>query len=708
MSLREEQKAMRWAIGSGLLGILIAVMLLPIPYMTSQIGRVGFSKPTMDWAYNTYLKTYIHDSQSRQIWRQRTSEWIRDYRRTHVLLLPPSYTIPIGGFALTLILGIALCPHRWANTSEGDARIADEKDIKGMGLWDGWIIVLGKFKKQLLKLPETLSVLCVAPPGTGKTVGVVVPTILTCDKVSMIVNDVKPELADITSGYRQKHSICIRLEWAAEDDFERGILYPRWNCLSPLAMPEPGPQRDLYIDTLVTILVPDPEGQADPHWSKKGRAALAGLIHFITAKCEMGHYEGLPLQWHGEEASIPLLLDWITEAQLSAGEEVERMKATNPSAALFADPVRSFLVNAVNEARKYNYSHRAVMELTQLANTPDKERGSILSTMDSGMIIFKNSAVRARTVKSDFSFKDIRGMRDPETGEMLPVTVYICVNQQDAGALGVITGLFVEALSMWLIAHKPGSSTRGGDKVGPCPVLFVLDEFPQMPKLKALIDGPAVGRGQKVSYLMIGQDLQQIATTYSDKEVETVISTTAAKIILPLNNEQTAERFSKMIGSYTKLEVTSSRNEGMGKDINPFQKNVSRSLKSDDLLGTTDFMTMPKGTHYVLFQQHMKTPIQCDTPFYFKDPVLKHLVNPANGGKYPPAPPMPAWMTKKRLIEEAQRQQRMATLQAALANKTLEASASSAAGSASSPSTASGQPASAMTTTKRPSALGAA
>jgi hypothetical protein len=56
MSLREEQKAMRWVIGSGLLGILIAVMLLPIPYMTSQIGRVGFSKPTMDWAYNTYTQ----------------------------------------------------------------------------------------------------------------------------------------------------------------------------------------------------------------------------------------------------------------------------------------------------------------------------------------------------------------------------------------------------------------------------------------------------------------------------------------------------------------------------------------------------------------------------------------------------------------------------------------------------------------------------
>jgi type IV secretion system protein VirD4 len=701
--MREEQKAMRWVISGGMIGLFLAILLLPIPYMAYQMQQAGFSKPTLQWAWRDYLGTYVQNSQSRAVWRQRNSTWIRDYRRANVMLLPPTYAIPFGAFALTFLVGVGLCPHRFTNTKEGSARIADEKDIKTMGLWDGWIVVLGRFKKRMIMLPETLSVLCVAPPGTGKTVGVVVPTILTCNKVSMIVNDVKPELADITSGYRQKHSICIRLEWAAEDNFETGVLYPRWNPLSPLAMPPPGPQRDLYIDTLVTILVPDPAGSADPHWSKKGRASLAGFIHFMASKCESGNFDGLPLQWQGEEASIPLLLDWITEAQLSAGEEIEKMKAVNPSAALFADPVRSFLMNAVNEARKYNYSPRAVMELTQLANTPDKERGSILSTMDSGMIIFKNSAVRARTVKSDFSFSDIRGMRDPETGEMKPVTIYICVNQQDSGALGVMTGLFVEALSMWLIAHKPGSYTRDNHQVGPFPVLFVLDEFPQMPKLKALIDGPAVGRGQKVSYLLIGQDLQQIATTYSDKEVETVISTTAAKIILPLNNEQTAERFGKMIGSYTKQDVSSSRNEGMAKDINPFAKNVSRSFKSEQLLGATDFMSMEKGTHYVLFQQYMKYPLQLTTPFYFKDPELKDLVNPANGGKYPPAPPMPKWMLKKRLIEEAQRQQRMETLKLALADtKSLEASATPAAAAAPPPAARSGTPAPSLRPGARP------
>ena len=167
-------------------------------------------------------------------------------------------------------------------------------------------------------------------------------------------------------------------------------------------------------------------------------------------------------------------------------------------------------MGAADEARNNGYSQRAAFELSSIANTPDKERGSILSTMDSGLIVFRNSAVRARTSQSDFSFMDVRGMKDPETGQYKPLNIYVCVSVEDARALGMITALLIEALSAWLVAHKPKGHTRDGKEIGPCDALFVLDEFPQMPKLQALIDGPAVGRGQRVSYLMIGQDLGQI------------------------------------------------------------------------------------------------------------------------------------------------------------------------------------------------------
>jgi type IV secretion system protein VirD4 len=564
-----------------------------------------------------------------------------------------------AAFAITLtILFVMLMvnPYSFQENLFGSARFANDRDVKEMGLLDGSIIVLGEWKGKLLKFKETLSVLCVAPPGTGKTVGVVVPTILEATKnTSMIINDVKPELFDLTSGYLSQHSFCLKLEWAAQDDPERGIFYPRWNPLSPGAVPPPGPNRDLYIDRITNIMVAEPTGNADPHWSKRGRAVLAGLVHFIISKTEAGNYEGIPEEWHGKEASIPMLLDWIGEQQFLADQ---KKKSLDPMRAMQFDPMREFFMGAAEEARNNGYAQRAAFELTQIANTPDKERGSILSTMDAGLIVFRNSAVRARTSQSDFSFVDVRGMKDPETGEYKPLNIFVCVSVEDARALGMITALLVEALSAWLVAHKPGGTARDGKKVGPCDALFVLDEFPQMPKLQALIDGPAVGRGQRVSYLMIGQDLGQIKAKYGQDETETVISTTAAKVVLPLNNEVTAKRFSEMVGQRTLETKSRSRTVGMSRQTNPFAHNVQRSLQGQPLLRPEDFMSIPGENHYLLFQKYNNRPIKCTTPFYFKNKKLRQLAySPRNGQtKYPPAAPMPEFMRQRR-IEEWQQDQ---------------------------------------------------
>lgn len=73
-----------------------------------------------------------------------------------------------------------------------------------MGLFDGFCMVVGKYKGRLLMLKETLSTLCCAPPGTGKTVGVVIPTIFNSHGLSIVVNDPKPELCYSTTGARAK------------------------------------------------------------------------------------------------------------------------------------------------------------------------------------------------------------------------------------------------------------------------------------------------------------------------------------------------------------------------------------------------------------------------------------------------------------------------------------------------------------------------
>lgn len=616
----------------------------------------------------------------------------------------PVLYLPYLSFVIAFtffIYRIVTNPYKYTPNVFGGGRKATYEDVKKMKLFDGFVIVLGRFKGKLLKMPETLSALVVAPPGTGKTAGVVIPTILESPGLSLIVNDPKPELCYNTSGYRATQGPVFVINWGAEDDPAKGTYYPSWNPLSASCLPPLGPSRDMYIDSMVAVLVEEPKGGADPHWSKTGRNAMSGFLHFICSKCErarandyflaklsegsfdkddaevletyymdmtdpsarialealkggtlttenyapVGTWESLPESWQGNEPCIAMIFDWWTDIQMRVNADLKRRQDEGDQAAAFADAQGDALKIAIAEAERFGYSRRAVVELSQLAGTPDKERGSILSTAFTGINIFKNSAVRARTKFSDITFKDLRGMVDPVTGEMKPITVYLSVNQVDAKTLNVITGVFVELMSSYLISNKPNDIAADGIKVGPYPVLFVLDEFPQMPKLAAVKDGPAVGRGQKVSYLLIGQDLGQISGQYGKDDLETIITTTAAKVILAQNNEQTAERFSKMIGSRTIEVASSSRTEGVSMQTNPFAANVSRSLQSSSVVGASDMMSLDMLKQYVLFQGFLNRPILADAPRWYLDKKMRKKC------ALKTAPFVPYWIVAQR--EEA-------------------------------------------------------
>ena len=537
----EYDHAVQWMVMtvviSRIVTIILAVVSMPLGYL---IGS-GISKDSLN-DVGKFVST-VFDNPSYLF--SRYWNWFRQLSAYHgsfsvSLWLP---ILPIVALPTGLIIGAVTNPYRFQSNIHGSARIAEYKDIKKMGLFDGFCMVVGKYKGRLLMLKETLSTLCCAPPGTGKTVGVVIPTIFNSHGLSIVVNDPKPELCYSTTGARAKDGPVFVINWGAEDNPAEGIYYPSWNPLSPNALPAPGPDRDMYVDSMCNILVEDPKGGADPHWSKTGRAALTGFIHFIASKCERARandyfigriYEGkldeedkrvlegyyldmrdpmsaraiqnlrnnnitidnylpigtwqlLPEKWIGHESCLAMILEWITEAQIKQAQDIKRRIEEGDQMAAMSDPMRTMLEEAVDEARRFGYSPRCITELSQLSSMPDKERGSVLSTGFAGIGIFKNSAVVSRTSFSDLQFKDLRGMKDPITGEWKPISVYLSVNQVDARALGVISGTFIELMSSYLIANPPKFVNKTDGQMGPFPCLFVLDEFPQMPKLKAFL-----------------------------------------------------------------------------------------------------------------------------------------------------------------------------------------------------------------------------
>ncbi len=675
-----------WTIRWGVIIWLIFAVVFALSFIAEHIWRYGWSPASAAWT-KIYLTNALHTLGMSVV--AEIPYWIyRCIFHPDMACVAPLVAI-FGYFMLSDgTLTKEFNPHGKDKFDEKSARKATEEDInnmKGISLKDGFMMVMGYVKKKPIMMTETLSALCLAPPGTGKTAGVVKPTILDCDGVSMIINDPKPELKQETSAYRATLGPVFIMNWAGQDDPERGIYYPSWNPLSPSHVPYLMEKRDLYVDSMCKILIQD--NTHDPHWSNTGRAGLAGMVHYIISKIErakaddyfyarinsgtfdaedaavlmdyylsmindpnayaaaallkrgelsamnyvhIGTWKNIPDAWRGKEASFSMILDWLNASQLAAAEEVEeRRRAGDQMAAMTADPIKDVFMGAVEEARRYAYAHRAVLELTQLANTPDKERGSILSTILAGLAIFRNAAVRNRTSHSDFHFPDLRGMIDPRDGKMKPVTVYLSINMVDAQALNPITAIFIELMSNFLLANVPNQIGENGEKLGPYPVLFVLDEMPKMQKLDAVIQGPDLGRGQKISYLIIGQDIHQIQEKYGADAAATIMSTTAVKIVMRQNDIETARRFSDMIGKKIQIKMVKG----------PDGKETEQKVE-EDLYSPWDIMKIKDATQVVIVQGYYNRPIEADQARHWlqKTDVEKKLHAKVMMGESAPLP----------------------------------------------------------------------
>ena len=252
----EYDHAVQWMVMTVVITLIVTIILAVVSMPLGYLIGSGISKDSLN-DVGKFVST-VFDNPSYLF--SRYWNWFRQLSAYHgsfsvSLWLP---ILPIVALPAGLIIGAVTNPYRFQSNIHGSARIAEYKDIKKMGLFDGFCMVVGKYKGRLLMLKETLSTLCCAPPGTGKTVGVVIPTIFNSHGLSIVVNDPKPELCYSTTGARAKDGPVFVINWGAEDNPAEGIYYPSWNPLSPNALPAPGPDRDMYVDSMCNILVEDP------------------------------------------------------------------------------------------------------------------------------------------------------------------------------------------------------------------------------------------------------------------------------------------------------------------------------------------------------------------------------------------------------------------------------------------------------------------
>ena len=113
-------------------------------------------------------------------------------------------------------------------------------------------------------------------------------------------------------------------------------------------------------------------------------------------------------------------------------------------------------------------------------------------------------------------------------------------------------------------------------------------------------------------------------------------------MILAQNNEQTAQRFEKMIGTKTIKTTSVSSQEGVF-GINPkMSQNVSTSLQSQSVVGASEMMSLDAMKQYVIMQGFLNRPILADSPRWYLDKAMKKKCS------LPASPFVPYWIVAQR------------------------------------------------------------
>ena len=457
-----------------------------------------------------------------------------------------------------------LLPHRPAFWHMGRKR---RETRIGSGVYVGaWVDKSGAVRYLRHNGPE--HVLTYAPTRSGKSTGLVVPTLLSWPD-SAVITDLKGELWVMTAGWRQKYAKnkVIRFEPASLNGSAA------WNPLDELRVDTGYEVGD--VQNLATLIV-DPDGRGlESHWQKTSQALLVGVILHALYKAKN----------EGGTASLPAV------------------------DAMLADPnreVSELWLEMTTYGHVNGRVHPAVGSAARdMMDRPEEEAGSVLSTAKSYLALYRDPVVAHNVGKSEFRIKDLMNHEDP-------VSLYIVTQPNDKTRLRPLVRIMVNMIvrlladrmeferltagvPWWRRAakaigfhHKDAArSYLRPKKSYKHRLLGMIDEFPSLGKLEILQESLAFVAGYGIKFYLICQDLNQLKS----REIgygpdETITSNCHVQNAYPPNRLETAEHLSKLTGQTTviKEQITTSgrRTAALLGQVSRTTQEVQRPLLTPD------------------------------------------------------------------------------------------------------------------------------
>ena len=399
-------------------------------------------------------------------------------------------------------------------------------------------------------------VLTVAPTRAGKGVGCVIPNLLM-HPGSVVVTDPKGENYAITARRRREG---LKQRVFAFDPF--GVVAQKqsaaYNPLDLINASRPDAHDDAWMLADMMVVSDGRSGEQN-FWDEEARGLLQGVILYVAA--------------HMSAADRHLAM-------------VRR---------LLTLPRRRFLglLEAMAASQAVNgLVSRAAARLTQKAA---RERSGVVSTAQSHTHFLDSAQIASVLDRSDLTFADLKTKR---------VSLYLIVPPERLDTyqrwLRLMIGCAVQAMTR--VRQRPEER-----------VLFLLDEFAQLGRMRPVERGVTLVGGYGVTFWMLVQDLAQLRQAYPNAWA-TIMANADVLQAFGINDWETAEHLSRLTGDTTVVVETDGETWGTstGRSAHTQEgQSSSRSERGRRLLTADEVRRMPRDRMLVFVKG--RGPIECGT-----------------------------------------------------------------------------------------------
>lgn len=405
--------------------------------------------------------------------------------------------------------------------------------------------------------------LIIGTTRSGKGETFVVPTIdiysRASDKASMIINDPKGELIAMSKETLETRGYDVYL-LNLTDPMNSMSYNPLSLIIEAYKAGEMG-EAQLLCQTLTFSLFNDPNAK-DAFWQN---TAMSLTNAIILALCEEYLPKDRPDKHQEDKITLYAVANMLSE--LGGVEVLQDGKEVYPIDEYF----NSLPITSVA---------RLQYATTQFAKSTTK--GSILVSAMNKLSMFTFDKTAKMTSRNSLNLKDIG------FGEGKPKAIFMVTPDYDK-SIHVLASIFVRQVYYVLAKQSTMSLSGKCDKE----VVFILDEFGNMPPIEGMANIITVCLGRNIRFNLIIQAYNQLKTLYGD-DAPTIEGNCGNQIYILTNDDETSEKFSKLIGEKT---IVSQSRSGEMYSLN---KNHSENLDARRLLKSDELRKLKEGEMVVV------------------------------------------------------------------------------------------------------------